>query len=234
MSERDDDVSQLKFSRDFADVEFIDNTTVFVLLNAIRDKRAKDEAEGRLGLDAPRPSEAFERAREYAGRFGGALHGLQGRPVEEIDAVSSQLQQLRFALTPEEARLARARRRGAERAAAAGGAAGGVFGDDYGGGGGGGGGMGVDEEDEDEAEAAAAAEPHHALHSYEVVALVNLNPPTVAVAKSLVPSLEKFRDEDLEQAVAVLRKSAAKRGKADDAAADGAEGAAGGAADEER
>jgi len=215
MGERDDDVAQLKFSRDFYDVEFIDNTTVFVLLSAIKDKREKDERDGR-GFEAPRASEAFDRARDYAGRFGGALQGLQGRPVEEIDAVSAQLQALRLALTDEEARLRRVaarRARAGAGAAGGGGGGGGGFGGGFdafsGFGGGGGGGLGADEDEEDDG---AAGEPErvHELHSYEVVALTNLNPQDVNVAKSLVPSLEKFRDEDIEQAVAILRKAAAK------------------------
>jgi hypothetical protein len=225
MAERDDDVAALKFSRDFADVEFIDNTTVFVLLSVIKDKREKDEREGR-GFEAPRSSEAFDRARDYAGRFGGALQGLQGRPVEEIDAVSSKLQALRVRLTEEEARLARIAARRARAGAGAGAAGGGGGGGGFGGGfdafsGFGGSGMGADE-DEDADEAGAEAEQTFELHSYEVVALTNLNPPNVAVAKSLVPSLERYRDDDLEEAVAILMRASAQSAKDAAAPAEGA------------
>lgn len=49
------------------------------------------------------------------------------------------------------------------------------------------------------------------LQSYEIVALTNLNPSTAAAAKSLIPSLEKLTDEELESEVLkLLRRSSAR------------------------
>ncbi len=52
-----------------------------------------------------------------------------------------------------------------------------------------------------------------ALHKYEGVALINLNPPTNAAAKSLIPSLERFTDEELEQLLKTLRNAAAAQAR---------------------
>jgi hypothetical protein len=48
------------------------------------------------------------------------------------------------------------------------------------------------------------------MHLYEQVALTNLNPATVAAAKSLIPSLEKFSDDEVEEALKVLRRASSK------------------------
>ena len=208
MGDKEDDAALLKFGRDFDDVEFISNATVSVLLTAIRDQRLTNEADGRG--DASRPSEAFERAREYAGRFGGALSKC---PAHSIDELTDALIQLRLALTPE----AIAKENAAARAKRGGG----------GGGGGGGGDGAFEEEGAEEADEDEAAW-QRPLHSFEVVALTNLSPPTVAAAKSLVPSLEKFRDDDVEMAVALLRKSAARAGGAGEEGEGGDGGGGGG------
>jgi hypothetical protein len=61
---------------------------------------------------------------------------------------------------------------------------------------GGGGGFGGAESEELE---------ERSLHMYEVTALLNLNPASVAAAKALVPSLENIRDEDFEAAITIVR-----------------------------
>lgn len=48
------------------------------------------------------------------------------------------------------------------------------------------------------------------LHQFELTALTNLNPGTVAAAKSLVPSLEKFQDDEVEEMLKLLRRASAK------------------------
>lgn len=48
------------------------------------------------------------------------------------------------------------------------------------------------------------------LVEYEKVALANLNPGTVAAAKSLVPSLERLLDSEVETALVVLRRASAR------------------------
>jgi len=48
------------------------------------------------------------------------------------------------------------------------------------------------------------------LVEYEKVALANLNPGTVAAAKSLVPSLERLLDGEVELALVVLRRASAR------------------------
>jgi hypothetical protein len=84
--------------------------------------------------------------------------------------------------------------------------------------GGGGGGMGGGEEGGDEGggggegEGAGGDETRQALHQFEVVALMNLNPDSVAAARNLLPSLERFSNEALEEVVAALRKSVASSG----------------------
>lgn len=50
------------------------------------------------------------------------------------------------------------------------------------------------------------------LRQYQVVALANLNPSTVAAARSLIPSLAPFTDEELGEMLAVLRGASAKYG----------------------
>jgi hypothetical protein len=45
-----------------------------------------------------------------------------------------------------------------------------------------------------------------------VVALTNLNPTTVSQAKALIPSLEVYVDDELEEAIKLLRKSSMKGG----------------------
>ncbi len=49
------------------------------------------------------------------------------------------------------------------------------------------------------------------LASYEIVALINLNPGTASAAKSLIPSLEKLTDEEIENdIIRLLRRSSAR------------------------
>eukprot|EP01138_Halocafeteria_seosinensis_P007450 gb/GECG01007615.1/.p1 GENE.gb/GECG01007615.1/~~gb/GECG01007615.1/.p1 ORF type:complete len:186 (+),score=44.68 gb/GECG01007615.1/:1-558(+) len=48
------------------------------------------------------------------------------------------------------------------------------------------------------------------LHPYELASLCNLNPGSVEEAKSLIPSLERFTDEDVQAAVEVLKKVASR------------------------
>lgn len=50
------------------------------------------------------------------------------------------------------------------------------------------------------------------LHQYELTALTNLNPGTVTAAKSLIPSLDKFQDEEVEEMLKILRRASAKYG----------------------
>ena len=47
------------------------------------------------------------------------------------------------------------------------------------------------------------------LHEYECVALSNLFPSTVTAAKGLIPSLQRFADEALEEAIKLLRAAGA-------------------------
>ena len=58
----------------------------------------------------------------------------------------------------------------------------------------------------------AGGEARQALHHFEVGALMNLNPDSVAAARNLLPSLERFSTEALEEVVAALRKSVASSG----------------------
>ena len=180
MSHAEEDVSQLSFGENFRDVEFIANAGVFALLTAVRQRRLDDEAAGRAP-DQPRPSEAFERARDFAGRFGGAMQALD---VEKQDRVLTLLSELRFAV-PKKA--------GAGGGAGAGAGAGAFMDEDGLGGGGAFGGAEAEEFEE------------RGLHMYEVTALLNLNPASVAAAKALVPSLENIRDEDFEAAITIVR-----------------------------
>jgi hypothetical protein len=52
------------------------------------------------------------------------------------------------------------------------------------------------------------------LHGYESVALANLFPSSVAAAKSLIPSLQRFADEALEEALKILRAAGSMAGAA--------------------
>ena len=52
-----------------------------------------------------------------------------------------------------------------------------------------------------------------ALHPYQVVALANLNPSTVGAARSLIPSLAAFGDDEIAQALLLLRRASAKFGE---------------------
>jgi hypothetical protein len=178
MAHAEEDVAQLSFGDNFRDVEFIANAGVFALLTAVRQRRLDDEAAGRAP-DQPRPSEAFERARDFAGRFGGAMQALD---VEKQDRVLTLLSELRFNVPKK-----------AGGGAGAGAGAGGFMDDDGLGGGGGFGGAESEELEE------------RSLHMYEVTALLNLNPASVAAAKALVPSLENIRDEDFEAAITIVR-----------------------------
>ncbi len=57
----------------------------------------------------------------------------------------------------------------------------------------------------------AAEEKRIKLEPYEICALINLNPSTVAAAKSLIPSLERLTDEEVEHEVLkLLRRSSAR------------------------
>ena len=50
------------------------------------------------------------------------------------------------------------------------------------------------------------------LHNYQIVALSNLNPPSVAAAKSLIPSLGvAFMDDEVQQILDTMRSMAAKQ-----------------------
>ena len=72
---------------------------------------------------------------------------------------------------------------------------------------GGGGGAG----DEDAEVAIMGEETRIKLHSFEIVSLINLNPTTAAAAKSLIPSLEKLADEEIENEILKLLKRASAR-----------------------
>ena len=48
------------------------------------------------------------------------------------------------------------------------------------------------------------------LHEYEVASLVNLSPSSVSAAQSLIPSLQRFSEDELTLVLATLRKSTAK------------------------
>ena len=127
-------------------------------------------------------SECFERTLAYATRFPGAV---PAPTLEAEDALLDKLAHMELALQ---------------------GGGGGMGGGDEGGGGGGGGGG------EGEGEGAGGGEARQALHHFEVVALMNLNPDSVAAARNLLPSLERFSNEALEDVVAALRKSVASSG----------------------
>ena len=47
------------------------------------------------------------------------------------------------------------------------------------------------------------------LAQYEVVVLMNLNPSSVSAAKSLIPSLNRFADDAIEEVVKILRAASA-------------------------
>lgn len=51
------------------------------------------------------------------------------------------------------------------------------------------------------------------LHTYEGVAIINLNPATPAAAKSLIPSLERFSDDEIETLLKVTRAAAANQAR---------------------
>lgn len=65
------------------------------------------------------------------------------------------------------------------------------------------------------------------LHEYESIALANLFPSSVAAAKSLIPSLQRFADEALEEALKILRAAGSM-----DVASSTADTGTGGAQDE--
>ena len=179
----EEDVNALSFGENFEDVEFIANTSVFVLLTAMKNKRLEDEAAGRIS-DGPRVNEAFDRALQFSGRFGGAL---QGRTMEDIDVLFEGLSILMFTVPVGK----KTDERGGFQSSS----------------------FGVD--DEMNGGIAAAAEVltvRRPLESYEVVALTNLNPTTVSQAKALIPSLEVYVDDELEEAIKLLRKSSMKGG----------------------
>jgi hypothetical protein len=178
----EEDVNALSFGENFEDVEFIANASVSVLLTAMKNKRLEDEAAGRIS-DGPRVNEAFDRALQFSGRFGGAL---QGRTMEDIDVLFEGLSVLMFTVpTGKKAD----ERRGFQSSSAA--------------------------DDELNGGINAAAEvltERRSLASYEIVALTNLNPSTVSQAKALIPSLEVYIDDELEEAIKLLRKSSLKGG----------------------
>lgn len=60
------------------------------------------------------------------------------------------------------------------------------------------------------------------LHEYQIVALSNLNPGSVAAARSLIPSLIVFSDDEVGEMLSALRRSSAKYSGLD--AAGGGEG----------
>lgn len=49
------------------------------------------------------------------------------------------------------------------------------------------------------------------LASYEIVALINLNPSSAAAAKSLIPSLDKLTDSEIENDILKLLKRSSTR-----------------------
>lgn len=53
-----------------------------------------------------------------------------------------------------------------------------------------------------------------ALHEYEVVALCNLNPAGTAAAKALLPSLERFAEDEVGEILTLLRKAHTRAGVA--------------------
>jgi RNA polymerase Rpb4 len=48
------------------------------------------------------------------------------------------------------------------------------------------------------------------LHEYEVTSLVNLSPSSISAARSLIPSLERFTDDEVNEILTTLRRSTAK------------------------
>lgn len=63
------------------------------------------------------------------------------------------------------------------------------------------------------------------IHQYEMVALANLNPASVAAARSVIPSLERFADAEIEEMLALLRRASAKYSAGAAGGMAGAEGA---------
>jgi hypothetical protein len=57
---------------------------------------------------------------------------------------------------------------------------------------------------------AAEPPPPHPHPRLQVVALCNLSPVTVEAARHLIPSLSPFRDHEVEEVLAVLRKASAR------------------------
>ena len=87
----------------------------------------------------------------------------------------------------------------------------------------GGGGSGEGAGDEG-GEGGRSRERKRVLHSYEIVALTNLNPPSVAAAKSLIPSLDELEDTDLNDAITLLRKTSARSGAYEGGSGEGGNG----------
>jgi len=48
------------------------------------------------------------------------------------------------------------------------------------------------------------------LHEYQLVALSNLNPSSIAAARCLIPSLDSFSDDELSECLTLLRRASAK------------------------
>jgi len=185
----EEDVTNLSFGENFDDVEFIANSSVFVLLTAMK-KKFEEDAGGRL-TDGPRVNEAFDRALQFSGRFGGAL---QGRTMEDIDVLFEGLSVLLFEV-PIGKKGVTDNRSGFQSSS------------------------GITYDDEmnggiasSSSAAAVVQTERRPLASYEVVALTNLNPSTVSQAKALIPSLEIYADDELEEAIKLLRKSSMKGG----------------------
>lgn len=48
------------------------------------------------------------------------------------------------------------------------------------------------------------------LHEFQIIALANLNPASLAATRALVPSMQVYSDEEVNEALAVLRRASGK------------------------
>lgn len=70
-----------------------------------------------------------------------------------------------------------------------------------------GGGAGGDEEEA----GGEPVQPHTVkLHEYQILAISNLNPPSVAAARALIPKLDGFSDDEINEILTTLRRSSAR------------------------
>lgn len=192
-----DDVNALAFGDLPPETRFLSNSTVSMLLAKVASQK--------YGDNKSKPK-VFEQASEYAARFAGAVDLTDVAAVDELFTALTNLEFVRETTADDgtvsvtKQKLHSYQVRSAPGLLIAGSAYAGCL----------------------LLSPLSAVAPVLAL---QIVALSNLNPPSVEVARSLIPSLEVLSDDEIGEALAILRRASARGAELDFGAAAGGAGA---------